>query len=76
MRDLANRKSGPGGPEKYRGVAYSVAKQAEGLWGWKLHPDTAPKGAVISGTARSMSKGTAVDAAHQAIDKMLTSKRR
>jgi hypothetical protein len=73
---LANRKSGPGRPEKYRGVEYSVAKQGEGVWVWKLHPETEQRSAVISGTARGMKKVTAVDAAHQAIDKMLASKKR
>jgi hypothetical protein len=68
---VANTKRSPSGPEKYRGVEYSIAMQAEGLWEWKLHPTTERVGAVISGTTRALKKEPAVDAAYRAIDKML-----
>jgi hypothetical protein len=73
---LPNRNSGSNALETYRGVEYSVAKDVEGLWVWKLHPDTVRIGAVRSGKVRGMNKRTAVDAALQAIDKMLDSKKR
>ena len=73
---MADRNTGPSAPEKYRGVEYSVAKEAEGLWVWKLHPNPVRIGAVRSGKVRGMNKRTAVDAALQAIDKMLDRKKR
>jgi hypothetical protein len=74
-------RKGGRGPEKYRGVEYSVAKKADGLWAWTLHPRTESggplaAGTVLSGTAKGMNQSTAVDAAHRAIDKLLGAARK
>jgi len=62
-------------PQKYRGVEYSVAKKAEGLWTWQLHLKPAPGGPITSGTAKGMNANAAIEGALRAIDKMLDSKK-
>lgn len=78
---IAAKKRRPGaGPEKYRGVDYSVAKQSEGTWVWKVQPQaergTRPiSGQSMSGTTR-LGQNEAVEAAHRAIDKLLGTTRK
>jgi hypothetical protein len=73
---MVMRKSGPAVPEKYRGIEYAVAKQAEGAWTWKVQPAPGPVRTIISGTVKGLNKNPAIEAAHRAIDKMLDSKKR
>ena len=70
------RKGGGRAPEKYRGVEYAVSKKAEGLWAWTLPARKEAGGGVIAGTAKGMNQNAAVDAAHRAIDKLLSTVRR
>lgn len=63
------------GPEKYRGVEYSIAKQGEGTWEWKLRAKTEHGAQTISGTTR-LGQNEAVEAAHRAVDKLLGTKRK
>jgi hypothetical protein len=70
----SNRR-GPAAPQKYRGIEYSVAKKADGLWTWQLHLKTEPGGPIVSGTARGMNPNAAIEGALRAIDKMLDSKK-
>jgi hypothetical protein len=63
------------GPERYRGIEYSVANKGEGVCTWKLHPkkeQAAPimSAPTISGTTKG-GHNEAIEAAHRAIDKML-----
>lgn len=58
------------GPEKYRGVGYSIAKQGEGTWVWKLQAKTERGAQTISGTTRA-GQNEAIEAAHRAVDKLL-----
>ena len=57
-------------PEKYRGVDYSIARQSDGAWTWKLEPKKDREWAIASGTAKG-TKNNAIEAAHREIDKMI-----
>jgi len=53
---MVMRKSGPAVPEKYRGIEYAVAKQAEGAWTWKVQPAPGRVRTIISGTVKGLNK--------------------
>lgn len=75
-KETVMRKGGSTIPEKYRGVEYWVAKQAESAWTWQLHPKMEHGGRpVTSGIARGMNQNAAVEAAYRAIGKMLNTKK-
>lgn len=61
--------------EKYRGIEYSVAKQADGKWAWKLHAKTERLAPTLSGTAKG-TQNDAIEAAHRAVDKLLGTTRK
>ena len=63
------------GPEKYRGIEYSVAHQGEGIWTWKLHHKPERAGPIIAGTTKG-GQNEAIEAAHRAVDKMLGTQRK
>ncbi len=69
------KRPGRAGPEKYRGVEYSVAPHGEGQWVWKLRTrsDTGPP--APTGTVRGR-QNDAIEAAHRAIDKALGTQRK
>ncbi len=58
------------GPEKYRGVEYSITKHGEGSWIWKLRAPADNGAPAPSGTVRGR-QNDAIEAAHRAIDKTL-----
>jgi hypothetical protein len=58
------------GPEKYRGVEYSVTKHGEGSWIWKLRAPGENGAPAPTGTVRGR-QNDAIEAAHRAIDKQL-----
>lgn len=73
---IAGKKKRPAaGPEKYRGIQYSIAKQGEGTWVWKLQAKTEHGAQTISGTTR-LGQNEAIEAAHRAVDKLLGTKRK
>jgi hypothetical protein len=59
-------------PEKYRGIGYSVAREGDGHWVWKLHPEKQRDWPVTTGKERG-SQDSAIEAAHRAIDRLLKS---
>jgi hypothetical protein len=65
----------PSGPEKYRGVAYSVTPHGDGQWNWKLRTRADDGPPPPSGTVRGR-QNDAVEAAHRAIDKALGTQRK
>jgi hypothetical protein len=69
------KKPGHTGPEKYRGVAYTVAPHGEGQWTWKLRAASEGSAPAPSGTVRGR-PNDAVEAAHRAIDKVLGTQRK
>jgi hypothetical protein len=73
--DRPARRPGRAGPEKYRGVEYSVAKHGEGAWLWKLRTPGETGAPAPSGTVRGR-QNDAIEAAHRAIDKVLGTRRK
>jgi hypothetical protein len=69
------RRTGRAGPEKYRGVEYSVAKHGDGAWIWKLRATSENGPPAPSGTVRGR-QDDAIEAAHRAIDKALGTQRK
>jgi hypothetical protein len=69
------KKPGHTGPEKYRGVAYSVTPHGEGQWIWKVRAASESGAPAPSGTVRGR-PNDAVEAAHRAIDKVLGTQRK
>jgi hypothetical protein len=63
------------GPEKYRGIEYSVAPHGEGQWLWKLRAARDSTVPAPSGTVRGR-QNDAIEAAHRAIDKTLGTQRK
>lgn len=57
-------------PEKYRAVEYSIARQSDGAWTWKLEPKKDREWPIAFGTTKG-TKNNAIEAAHREIDKMI-----
>lgn len=69
------KRPGRAGPEKYRGVEYSVAPHGEGSWIWKLRAPGENGAPAPTGTVRGR-QNDAIEAAHRAIDKVLGTQRK
>ena len=69
------KRPGRAGPEKYRGVEYSVAPHGEGSFIWKLRAPGENGAPAPSGTVRGR-QNDAIEAAHRAIDKVLGTRRK
>jgi hypothetical protein len=74
-KETGRNKRQMAGPETYRGIQYSVTKQADGKWAWKLHAKIAPLAPMLSGTAKG-TQNNAIEAAHRSIDKLLGTARK
>jgi hypothetical protein len=69
------KRPGRAGPEKYRGVEYSIAPHGEGSWDWTLRTASDSGAPTPSGTVRGR-QNDAIEAAHRAIDKALGTQRK
>jgi hypothetical protein len=69
------KRPGRAGPEKYRGIEYSVAPHGDGQWIWKVRAAGDRGAPSPSGTVRGR-QNDAIEAAHRAIDKALGTQRK